>query len=53
MLMEQLRLLLTTFRLVVQAQKFLLIDERAIALSENKGDRSLEKRNNCATLKAL
>ncbi|MEK0194032.1 hypothetical protein [Microcoleus anatoxicus] len=37
------RLLLTTFRLVVQTQKFLLIDERAIALSENKGDRTLKK----------
>jgi len=39
-LMEPLLLLLITFRLVVQTQKFLLIDERAIALSENKRDRS-------------
>jgi len=26
---------------------------KAIALSDNKGDRTFGKRNNCATLKAL
>jgi len=37
--MEKLRLLLITFRLVVQTQKFLLIDERAIALWDSGWER--------------